>query len=401
MFLAVAVLVAASPALAGPALPSQTCSVAQACQPHQDNVIESVAGVETVSECKQLCNDVSYCNMISHFGPDGFPFSNYCMLLRSCPNLHDCRDCWSEDKSCFSSCDVHFDSQVEDNVLDVLLDVADEPSCLQSCQLNSSCTHFTFYTGSNPDNPNLCLLLSGLQGALQPCDHCRTGITLCGSPYCSLAVGSNKTHVSHGKITEIGLTDVAVIAVGECEMSAVVVGAGGLASYDGGAGGSGYVEAVTLAVISPSHLLARLGNTTEQSALETLPGETILKAASGENGGTRGGSGYSGGGGRGNSNGDGGNGGQDGGDGQDGSAGGGTGSGFNLASIRLQSFSITPGVGGLHDKGPGGGGGGGVLLDGEGPQYDNYTGQGYGGGAGFSNKPGQALVLIEIKPSRK
>ena len=33
-------------------LPSQTCSVRQACEAHGDNLISAVAGVNTLAECK-------------------------------------------------------------------------------------------------------------------------------------------------------------------------------------------------------------------------------------------------------------------------------------------------------------------------------------------------------------
>ena len=68
-------------------LPSHTCSVAQACEIHQ-NLISALAGVETVAECKQLCTDSKDCNIISHFGPNSSPFHNYCMLFSNCSTLH-------------------------------------------------------------------------------------------------------------------------------------------------------------------------------------------------------------------------------------------------------------------------------------------------------------------------
>ena len=111
--------------------------------------------------------------------------------------------------------------------------------------------------------------------------------------------------------------------------------------------------------------------------------------------GVSGGAGYSGGG----SDGDGGS---DGADGCCGSASG-EGSGLDLSSIQLETFALSAGAGGkkfLTAGGKQGGGGGGVLVDGEGPQdndYGNdYNGQGYGGGgdylAGY-----QGVVLMEIK----
>ena len=49
-------------------LPSQTCSVPQACEAHGNNLISAVAGVNTVVECRQLCRGIENL-LISYFGP--------------------------------------------------------------------------------------------------------------------------------------------------------------------------------------------------------------------------------------------------------------------------------------------------------------------------------------------
>ena len=80
----------------------------------------------------------------------------------------------------------------------------------------------------------------------------------------------------------------------------------------------------------------------------------------------------------------------------------GIGSGFNLSSIQLDTFVLSPGSGGekyLTAGGGAGGGGGGVLVDGEGvhddSMYPEYDGQGYGFGGGFDSG-GQGVVLMEV-----
>ena len=138
------------------------------------------------------------------------------------------------------------------------------------------------------------------------------------------------------------------------------------------------------------------------SSLETSEGQTIITAQPGQDGHSyEGGAGYSGGGaGPLSSDYSGGHGGQDGGDGQDSSAGyqaGGTGSGLDISAIRLTSFSLTPGRGGMA-AGVYGGGGGGVLVGGCGPQASEYDGQGYGGGGGRYGDSEPGLVLLEIQP---
>ena len=126
-------------ALAGPSLPSQTCEVLQACEVHEDNLVEDLEGVESAEECKQLCSDSTECNMFSHFGSSSSPLHNHCLLLRSCPSLHDCDDCLTKSKVCFGGCNQQFEVKVAENEVDTIIDSVDEPSCLQSRRNGLGC----------------------------------------------------------------------------------------------------------------------------------------------------------------------------------------------------------------------------------------------------------------------
>ena len=91
---------------------------------------------------------------------------------------------------------------------------------------------------------------------------------------------------------------------------------------------------------------------------------------------------------------------------------GGLGSGFDLSTIILRHYILSPGSGGEgslpsshcteYDDFGAGGGGGGVLVNGEGPNCCETHGQGYGGGSGCSrsgcNTGLQGMVLIEVQP---
>ena len=409
MLLLTALLVSCSchHAFAGPALPSQTCSVSQGCEVHQDNLIQDLEGVELVEECRQLCSDSSECNMFSHFGATSSPLPNHCILLRSCPNLHDCEDYQTESRVCFGSCNEQFEGKVMENELETIIDAVDEPSCLQSCQQNAACSHYTFYTAEDANYPSMCLLLSGLLGPVTSCEHCRTGKPDCSTPDCSFSVGSDAAMQTSFMFTES--TGIAVAALGDCEVTVLAVGGGGSGNYAGG--GSGFVASATAPVAS-SQLYASVGGSGQESSLKSVGwggvGEwTVVEAAPGGDGTNYdGGAGYSGGG-----AGFGdyiyGNGGLDGGDGEDGDGKGhgGVGSGLDISSISLASFVLSPGVGGekhYYNTNHFGGGGGGVLVDGEGPQETQYDGEGYGGGRGWSEgKPGPGVVLMEVKGSNK
>ena len=203
-----------------------------------------------------------------------------------------------------------------------------------------------------------------------------------------------------------------------CMLSLVLVGGGGAADYGGG--GSGYVEHVIINMASPMGEQFRVkvgragrsegwgaGQDGRPTSIDWLPfswNEDYFKAAGGQASTYYdGGDGYSGGGG-------GGIGGSSGG-GSNGSDGlgeyindyNGKGSGLDLSTIPMDTFSLSPGAGGLECKPegvwppPSGGGGGGVLVNGEGPQEGENSGQGYGGGASSETKGAKGVVLMEIK----
>jgi len=188
----------------------------------------------------------------------------------------------------------------------------------------------------------------------------------------------------------------------------VAVGGGGGSSGSGssgfGAGGSGYVvhQAIQMLGRSSNQFSVKVGNGGKigkggkDSTIDWGLTPAYFRAKGGASGsGAVGGAGYSGGGGAG------GDGGTDGSDGCCDSTSG-IGSGFDLTSIQLDTFDLSPGAGGenyLTAGGNAGGGGGGVLVDGEGGQddsiYPEYNGQGYGFGAGFGSG-GHGVVLMEV-----
>ena len=189
-------------------------------------------------------------------------------------------------------------------------------------------------------------------------------------------------------------SNVNIRAFGDCELTVVAVGGGGRGDGGYGGGGSGYVASTSIKIHN-SQLVVKVGGPGETSSLQTSEGEIIITAAPGEDSqANSGGAGYSGIGGGAATNNYSGDGGEDGGDGHDSSNGynGGAGSGLNISSISLEQFTLTPGAGGVR------GGGGGVLVNMDGPQDTDQSGQGYGGGGSIPHgDPGDGLVLLEIK----
>ena len=138
-----------------------------------------------------------------------------------------------------------------------------------------------------------------------------------------------------------------------------------------------------------------VGSSRTSSKVE-VGGEVVLEAAPGEDpNSVRGGDGFSGGGGRGGQGGAP-RGGSDGGDGEDGSdSEGGRGSGLDIGLLASESFSLTPGEGGVAMADGHGGGGGGVIVNGKKPGEHTHAGEGFGGGGAGNQKlgfPGCVLV---------
>ena len=184
------------------------------------------------------------------------------------------------------------------------------------------------------------------------------------------------------------------------------VGGGGGTLLNRAGGGSGYVVFNTTLVTANSRLEISVGAGGErnQSGAVTFisysEGRVVLRA---EGGGaarlTDGGDGYSGGGAQG------GDGGTDGANGADYGQHykGGSGSGFDLAQINFDLFTVSAGSFGLGDTTYGGGGGGGLVVEGPGledlPPRTPGEGEGWGGGSsGYSEEntglPG--IVVMEI-----
>jgi hypothetical protein len=130
----------------------------------------------SAAECRQLCNDIDDCNIITHFGAGGFPFADTCILFSSCPTMNDCTDCLSEDTTCYQSleqCSSQVEGQLGPNLVEFIPDVVDEKSCWTSCTANETCSFYTFHGPTDEHLPNACFLLSELKTPLQQCNNCR------------------------------------------------------------------------------------------------------------------------------------------------------------------------------------------------------------------------------------
>ena len=294
-----------------------------------------------------------------------------------------------------------FTGKIDNNVIDLIPDVASDLDCRTSCLGHQGCNFFTFFTDRGQ-----CFLLSELLEPIVPCENCVTGPDSCkDEDRCLILYNGSLTQ--NLMITETTTTiSATLLADDHCAARFFLVGGGGSGSYGGA--GSGYL---TYSVIPLTETTTVQINVGDQGAASTVSINGVnLEAAAGESDtydGTinHGGDGFSGGGGWGSYNG-----GSDGGDGAgDGDTHlGGQGTGEKLSSFAMDSFLLTPGVGGRYYTGiyMAGGGGGGVLVNGAGPaEWDNTQGQGYGGGGCAFDSQGntvyiglRGVILLEMVP---
>ena len=373
------------------------------CEIRSDNLVHTFMGVPTVEECASLCTD-QFGQAFTYFGPDSSPYHNTCLIFSSCTERRPCQDCTTGSSQEECTCSLKYSGEVDDsNFVDLIGSVSDEYACKELCSDNSQCTVYTFYDSQDPVQPNVCVLLndSGLRGPVVPCDHCVSGAGLCHvNQPCQVAVLTNGP-MTQAIFAEEDMEVRLEAKEKDCyaDLNVVAIGSGGLGHSAGG--GSGYVETGTVRVSKNNPVLeVTVGNSTLLSGNPSkvrVGEEVVLKAKPGKTTDTVvGGDGYSGGGGYGT-----GSGGSNGGDGEvgdDEDSEAGRGSGLDLSSISLKSFTLTPGKGGVGVSFYGGGGGG-VVVNGRKPESEQCGGQGFGGGGGYNgfvNAVSPGCVLIEL-----
>ena len=173
-----------------------------ACDAHDDNYLQSIGGVGAVEECRQLCEDYEgNCQFITYYGPESFPYKSVCNMFSSCPDVHDCVDCVSEDIYCNQTlCGEHHVGVIEDNLLQTLVDVETEADCKNYCRHMYGCAFYTYFFKEDP-NPKLCVLLSHLIEPLQPCDTCVTGPLECNNTETTTSVTTTPSTTTTAPLT--------------------------------------------------------------------------------------------------------------------------------------------------------------------------------------------------------
>ena len=124
-------------------LPGGVCSVDdQTCEMH-GNVVMIVPNIDTMVECRLICQDEAACRYFTHFGTDSYPFFETCILYSSCSDMQDCVDCTTEDGVCMP-CSSAVENQLSDNLVHYLPDMEQESDCRSAFTPEIGCSYYTY-----------------------------------------------------------------------------------------------------------------------------------------------------------------------------------------------------------------------------------------------------------------
>ena len=74
-------------------LPTNTCvAYEKSCTLEHNNLIGFHTDISHIDECELLCAGEFECKFASYFGPDSYPVTNSCALLKFCSTLDNCKN---------------------------------------------------------------------------------------------------------------------------------------------------------------------------------------------------------------------------------------------------------------------------------------------------------------------
>ena len=159
-----------------------------ACDDVSDNLLDIYPGVGTIQLCRQICLDQAACNFFTYYGEDSFPLRRSCSTFTSCPSVHQCNHCVSEDKDCMA-CGENKVGPIDSNLLDFSDSVESEGECKMNCMAHPDCLYYTYFTEEDAEFPKFCFLLTELLEPVISCDSCMTGPRSCRITEAILSTG--------------------------------------------------------------------------------------------------------------------------------------------------------------------------------------------------------------------
>ena len=249
-----------------------------ACQAHRDNNLGLYPDIQTIEECRQLCNDNRDCQFLTYYGEDSFPLLQVCELFNDCSEKKSCQNCVTESRGCYTCSDQYTGVLSGDNLLGIYPDIYTELLCRAMCREIEGCYFYTFFTETLE-----CYPLSHLIEPTRECEDCVTGPSYCSDDgpdlNCSLVFNGESS-------TALKLTDtsdafnVSLVSNGNtCLSHFFLVGGGGSAPVFGGAG-SGYLNYITRGYSEDIIAKIQVGGD-GQTTRVIIEGKVIINATNG------------------------------------------------------------------------------------------------------------------------
>lgn len=97
--------------------PPACSSEGMECDYDENNLIDSVAQVYSEEECRQICEDQLDCEYITYFNASAKPFSNFCLMFKSCENTLECTNCVTQNMDCYRTCGANVVGRMDENIV--------------------------------------------------------------------------------------------------------------------------------------------------------------------------------------------------------------------------------------------------------------------------------------------
>ena len=82
------------------------------CEIHEGNLVQTIMGISSMTECAGLCEDERYCSTFTFFEAGSHPLNEACLLFSNCPKRRTCQGCVTGSNQDSCTCSVKFDGMV-------------------------------------------------------------------------------------------------------------------------------------------------------------------------------------------------------------------------------------------------------------------------------------------------
>ena len=145
------------------------------CEYDKTNLIDSVSQVHTEEECRQICEDQQECDFITYFNASAYPFSNICLIFKTCDNTVECTNCITQNMDCYRTCGDNIVGHMDANIIDMVANTQSELDCKKLCSETDKCSFYTYYSEEDNLYHELCILLTEFLPPFEPSDSVSSG----------------------------------------------------------------------------------------------------------------------------------------------------------------------------------------------------------------------------------